>query len=207
MNPWRRLRGNPSRSIAPLAWFLIPLLLFIAILIYFFGDTEPQSADIHLLEVAPSGEGVWLGSPNEPDWVWSESYVAPSEEVRAQLLQNLARFRGERAQQGIQLAVTASADNEAGARAAQQLGTALGQYGLGRTARASGESDNATISILRAPPRDRGMARQLLAALSPYLRGEIWVQYDESISTRSMTLHLADQQLFGEDGTVWYGLD
>ena len=207
MSSWRRLRGNPSRSIAPLAWFLIPLFLLIAILIYFFGDTDPQSTDIHLMEVASSGEGVWLGDPNEPDWIWSESYVDPSEEVRAALLQSLSRFRGEQAQQGIQLAVAASADNPAGVRVAQQLGTALGQYGLGQVTRAPAEAGNTSSSILRAPPRDRGMVRRLLAALSPYLRGKIWVQYDESISTRSMTLHLADQQLFGEDGTVWYGLD
>lgn len=207
MNPWRRLRGNPSRSIAPLAWLLIPLFLFIAIVIYFFGDTTPQSTDLHLMEVSPSGEGVWLGDPDEPDWVWSESHVAPSEAVRSQLLQRLARFRGEHPQQGVQLMVTASASNEAGLRVAEQLGTALGQYGLGQTTRPPAEAGSPTISILRAPPGDRGMARQLLAALSPYVRGEIWVQYDESISTRSMTLHLADQQLFGEDGTVWYGLD
>lgn len=206
MNPWRRLRANPSRSIAPLAWFLIPLFLFIALLIYFFGDTTSRDGDLHLMEASPSGEGVWLGEPDEPDWVWSESYVAPAEAVRAQLLQRLARFRGERVQQGIQLSVTASAHNEAGLRVAQQLRAALGQYGLGQTTQPS-KVNGQTVSILRAPPRDRAMARQLLAAFYPYLRGEIWVQYDESISTRSMTLHLADEQLFGEDGTVWYGLD
>lgn len=207
MNPWRFLKGNPSRSIAPLAWFLIPLFLLIALLIYFFGDTTSQTDELHLMEVSPSGEGVWLGSPDEPDWVWSESYVAPSETVRSQLLQRLARFRGERVQQGIQLTVTASADNEAGTRVAQQLGAALGQYGLGQSARPPAETASPTISVLRAPPRDRGLAKQILAALSPYLRGNIWIQYDENFSTRSMTLHLADEQLFGEDGTVWYGLD
>lgn len=207
MNPWRRLRSNPSRSIAPLAWLLLPLFLFIAILIHFFGNDTSPSTDYHLMERASSGERVWLGTARKPDWNWSEPYIAPSETVRAQLLKSLARFRGEHAQQGIFLEVTASGSNEAGYQVAQQLGAALGQYGLGKTARPPAHDGRLPISILRAPPRDRSMAQQLLKALSPYLKGEIWIQYDESTSTRSMTLHLADQQWFGEDGTVWYGLD
>lgn len=206
MNGWRRrLIGNPSRSIAPLAWWLIPLFLFIGILIYFFGDFDGARSGLLDMHRAPSGEQVWLGDSNIPDQSWSESFVAPSEEVRARLLQNLSRFRGERVQQGIELEILASA--ETGHQVAQQLGSALGHYGMGKATRRSGEASAVPFTTLRAAPRDRGMARELLAALSPYLKGDIWIQYDESVNTRTMTLLLADDPLFGHDGTVWYGLD
>lgn len=206
MSAWQRLTGNPSRSIAPLAWGLVPLFLVIGVLIYVFGDAPSQSSNLLTMERSSSGERVWLGSSDIPDRAWSESFVPPNDAVRTALLQELARFRGERVQQGIELEVTAAASNEAGQQVARQIGSALGQYSLGK-ARDTDERASISFTTLRAAPRDRGMVHALLTALSPYLKGEVWIQYDESANTRSLTLHLADHPHFGDDGTVWYGLD
>lgn len=205
MAAWQRLFGG-SRSAAPLAWGLIPLFLIIGIIIFFFGDLDARHDGIHIMERAPTGERVWLGSADIPDHAWSAAFIAPNDEVRTALLESLSSFRGERVQQGVQLEVSAADANEAGRQVARQIGSALGQYGVGR-ARTASTTGPAPITQLRASPRDRGLVLHLLSALSPYLKGEIWIQYDESASTRSMTLHLADDPLFANDGTVWYGLD
>ncbi len=201
---WHWFTGN-TRSMTPFAWGLIPLFLVIGLMI-FFGDTTGERRGITVLEQTPGGERVWLGSTDIPDHAWSQTFNAPSDDTRAALLRALASFRGERVQQGIRLDVSAVDDNEAGRQVARTLGSALGQYNLGRAQPSTAEY-SVHITQLRAAPRDRGLVHHLLAALSPYLKGEVWIQYDEGASTASMTLHLADAPLFGEDGTVWYGLD
>jgi hypothetical protein len=200
---WKNFGGN-SRSAAPLAWGLIPLLLLIGILIFFFGDTDSDRINVVSLEQTPSGERVWLGETDVPDREWSDAFIPPSEAVRSALLRALAGFRGERPQQGIRLEVSAVDDNEAGRQVARQIGAALGQYNLGRNRAASAEH-SVHITQLRVSPHDRGMVYHLLSALSPYLKGEVWIQYDDNAET--MILHLADNPVFGGDGTVWYGVD
>ncbi len=200
---WKSFWGN-SRSAAPLAWGLIPLLLLIGILIFFFGDTGNDRSNVVSLEQTPGGERVWLGETDVPDQEWSDAFIPPSAAVRSALLRALASFRGERPQQGIRLEVSAVDDNEAGRQVARQIGAALGQYSLGRT-RAAPTEHSVHITQLRASPHDRGMVHHLLSALSPYLKGEVWIQYDDNAET--MILHLADNPVFGGDGTVWYGVD
>lgn len=197
--------GN-SRSVTPLAWGLIPLLLIIGILIFFFGDTDSERVNVISLEQTSGGERVWLGETDVPDQEWSDAFIPPSEAVRSALLRSLASFRSERVQQGIRLEVSAVDNNETGRQVARQIGAALGQYSLGRT-RASPTEHSVHITQLRASPRDQGMVHHLLSAMSPYLKGEVWIQYDDNANAETMILHLADNPIFGGDGTVWYGVD
>jgi len=196
--------GAPLKNV----WFLIPLLLVVLGVAYWFSGSDPEErGDVASVTVlSESDDAQWLRLPTvvAAGEVGSR-YVEPADALRAGVLQNLAQFRVNYQQLAPYLKVKAAPGLENGQRLAQQLGSVLAHYGLGRTAASDAQSlpdKRRALLVLRGARKDAEIIRRLLAALSPYLSGEVLVQFDDARRIDQLELYLLGEPGFTKTGVA-----
>lgn len=190
----------------PLLALLIALLLLMFLVRGWNGGPEP------VLEVVASGSG-WqrvmvareggVADTGEP---LSDSFVVISPANRERVLQNLGRFRADYKQLAPFLRVSASPGMPSRSRLADRLGSALAHYGLGRTVPEVASPPLAlepgASLVLICNESHMEIAHRLLQALSPYFRGEVLIQFDESLRVDTMQLLIGGRPRFTAEGTA-----
>jgi len=191
-----------------IVWYPLALLLAVlALLIWFKGSPQlGQSASDSVTVLSESATGQWLKLPaTGVEGRLSSRYVTASEERRARVLQNLSEFRAAYKQLAPFIEIRAAAGLESRQRLAQRLGSELSHYGLGRAltgeSRAPQDGERAAL-ILYGSRGNAEMIRGLLAALSPYLAGEVLVQFDEAMRSDRLELYLLGEPGFTGDGVA-----
>ncbi|MBV1786651.1 hypothetical protein KQ940_01125 [Marinobacterium sp. D7] len=90
---------------------------------------------------------------------------------------------------------------------AQRIGSSLAHYGLGRAVKADSrllpDRQRATL-VLRGARDDAEIIQHLLAALSPYLSGDILVQFDDSRRIDQLELYLLGEPRFTAQGVALF---
>lgn len=179
-----------SRNLSPQAWLLIPLALLVGGLILFFGQTD-DNASVRVVQSSSSGMVLSIG-PGEG----GPPGTAGAKARRAQALANLAEFRAHYQQLSPFVSVIAIDDSAAGGAFARELGDLLAELNLGNRVKqppaATGGEDSAAIR-LRCAPGDGSVARDLVAALSPLLRGSATITFDQSLGVADMLLAVSDE--------------
>lgn len=194
----------------PRLWLLLALLVALLLLMFLVrgwnGGPEP------VLEVVASGPG-WHrvmvareGGIADTGKPLSDDFVVISSDNRERVLQNLGRFRADYKQLAPFLWVSAPPGIESRTRVADQLGSVLARYGLGRT-RSEAVSPPLAIKpgaslALICDRRHMEIAHRLLQALSPYLRGEVLIQFDDALNIDNMQLLIGGSPRFAADGTA-----
>ncbi|MFC6673070.1 hypothetical protein [Marinobacterium aestuariivivens] len=195
------------RSVHLIAGGLL-ILLILSFLVDWSGEPQ-RSGESPLVVLSEAEDAQWirLPAPAVTDRL-DRIYMAESEPLRAQVLQNLGEFRAAYQQLAPSLEVRVAPGLKSRQRLAERLGAALSHFGLGR-ARAGfdlalpGQARPAMLA--RCSGRDAEILRRLLAALSPYLAGDVLVQFDDSLRIDEIGLYLLGEPRFNEEGVAIFG--
>lgn len=191
-------------------WLLLALLVSLLLLMFLVrgwnGGPEP------VLEVVASGSGwqrarlVGEGGVPANGAPLSEHFLAISSANRERVLENLSRFRADYKQLAPFLRVSASPTLESRSLLADQLGRVLARYGLGGTAPEAVSPPLATEPgaslVMICNERHLVIAHRFLQALSPYLRGEVLIQFDDGRNVDHMQLFIKGNPRFAPGGTA-----
>ncbi len=207
---WFSMARNPA--IKYLGWGLIPLFLVVLLLILLgrtWGPAEP--GPVVVLDRTDQVQKVRLGSLAQVERL-EDHYIAPGAQRRERVLQGLSRFRADYKQLAPRLEIYAAPGSVSRRKVATRLGEALANYGLGQAVPAGEHGVPAKTGEspiwMRVSPSDLNIAHRLLAALSPYLAGEIAIEMDAGVGTGSMSLTLLGEPRFTETGlAVFKGAD
>ncbi|WP_439134483.1 hypothetical protein [Pseudomaricurvus sp.] len=197
-------RTGAQRDMSAMAWWLIPIGILTATLILLFGS--PDEADESLV-VTESGTGyqrVRLPLLDETAGELSSQFRPLSSQHHQKLLSRLEQFRSEYRPAAPRLEVWAKPGLESRSKVASQLGDDLSRHELGKATQELA-MPAATITsplVLVCAEKDKGIARQLLAALSVYLTGEVELHFDDTVSLSEMKLYLLGEPLFSTQGTA-----
>ncbi|GGB91292.1 hypothetical protein GCM10011352_16670 [Marinobacterium zhoushanense] len=189
--------------------YLLPLFLIVVGLFLWFGglgsDAQNSSGTGSVEVLSDSDTARWLRLPpvDEIDEL-SSAYIAVDEKRRARVLQNLAEFRATYQQLAPFLEIKA-VPGEAREKLAQRLGQALGHYGLGRAVKDDADSfpdRRRAALVLRGARDDAEIIKRLLAALSPYLSGDVLVQFNDDQRIDRLQLYLLGDPGFTKEGVA-----
>lgn len=190
--------------------YLLPLFLIVLGLGVWFGGlgSNPPRYNLHssvqVLSDAPTAR--WLRLPdNVAASDLTGEYIATGDNMRARVLQNLSEFRTTYKQLAPFMKVSAAPGNEAGQQLAQRIGSSLAHYGLGRAVKADSRSlpDRQRASLVLLGARDDAeIIQHLLAALSPYLSGDVLVQFDDTRRIDQLELYLLGKPSFTAEGVA-----
>ncbi|NVK41804.1 MAG: hypothetical protein HWE39_11230 [Oceanospirillaceae bacterium] len=135
-----------------------------------------------------------------------DGYVPESPQLRAQVLQNLNEFRAAYRQLAPALEVLALPGLDSRQSLAERLGSALAFQGLGQARQAELSLEDPSLvpapMLLRCAPKDFKLVQRLLEALSPYIAGDVLIQFDENIRTGELKLYLLGRPRFSEEGVA-----
>ncbi|MCB1674723.1 MAG: hypothetical protein KDI01_00425 [Halioglobus sp.] len=206
-------KSHRTLSLRPLAIWLLPLLAAVALLILVFGDKRDVSSALEI--VATTAQGVTLAMESSGDEpadasAGTSEYVPPAEARRQAVLSRLSEFRATYKQARPFVTVAADGSVDSLRQLAQRLADALGKYGLGRVELVPpGQLPDApaALPVLRCAERDAAIARELLAALEPYLGGGLEMAWDERLRVDQMYLELRGTPSFSAQGEAFFGAD
>ena len=203
------LRKRRLPNMAPYAWLLLPLAAVGALLWVFSESRAPAVAPLEMVRESASGGTVHMAGP--PATSGSANAVPVQEGRRQEVLENLRDFHAVYKQAGARMTVLA-VDDGAGEVLARRLGEALRQYDLGgvsnadpTAAGASGAGDEPPPAILLfCAERDNRIARELLAALEPYLAGPVSLVWDDALRIDQLRLEIRGVPGFAESGEALF---
>jgi hypothetical protein len=195
-----------------LAWWLIPILLVITLIIALFGDRDNDK----LLQpkiIESSSVGMLLELPDisttqTVDWKtqWNPSLKMP----RQQVLQSLSEYVADYKQLRTQVEVWAEPGSTERDKLVQRMSNALARYSLeGVNQEASSEErleNNPVFTklekgiLLICSEADKELALRILAAFTPYISGKVNVRFDTEIAAQSMRLYLFGTPYFNDQG-------
>lgn len=207
-DPQQVLRKRRLPSMAPYAWLLLPLAAVGALLWVFSESRAPAVAPLEMVRESASGGTVHMAGPAVTS---GSANAVPVQEARRQkVLENLRDFHAAYKQAGARLSVLA-VDDGAGEVLARRLGEALAQYDLGgvsnpdpTTASGAG-AEPAPAILLFCAERDNRIARELLAALEPYLAGPVSLVWDDALRIDQLRLEIRGVPGFAESGEALFG--
>lgn len=133
--------------------------------------------------------------------------VPVSVQSRQKVFENLRNFRAVYKQAGVQMTVVPVGGGSQ-VELARRLGSALSQNGLGRVNSAPGAVESnrgvgdgsSPAVLLYCAQRDSEIARELLAALEPYLAGPVGLVWDDALRVDQFRLEIRREPRFAEDG-------
>jgi hypothetical protein len=186
------------------AWWLVPILLVIILLIAVFGDNDngkhlqPEILSSSPLEILL--ELPLVATTQTVDWKtkWNPSLTMP----RQQVLQSLSEYAADFKQLRTQLEVWAEPGSTERDQLVQRIGSALERYDLG------GVKQGANPAVTRPPEgmllicaaADKELAVRMLAALTPYISGKVIMRFDTDLAAQSMQLYLFGTPYFNDQG-------
>lgn len=188
------------------AWLVLPLALIVIGLIALFGDYDSGKLSEPKV-LASSPQGLLLELPvvsNAPEMDWQAEWAPSSDGARRQVLQSLSEYAADFKQLRTLLEVWAEPGAAEREKLAQRLGKALAHYNLGRV--------NQTVvppaalamldsgALLVCAEEDRELAMRMLAALTPYLGGQVTVHFTSEFAAQSMRLYLFGTPSFSDLG-------
>jgi hypothetical protein len=186
------------------AWLFVPILLVIIVLIALFGNNDNiKHSQPTVLESSPVGMLVKLPfatTIKAIDWQvqWDPSLNMP----RQQVLQSLGEYAADFKQLRTQLQVRAEPGSVEKNKLVQRIGNALARYSLGGVIQEANPAltrpDEGVLLICAAA--DKNLALRILAALTPYVSGNVSIHFDTELAAQSMQLYLFGVPYFNDQG-------
>jgi hypothetical protein len=186
------------------AWLFVPILLVIIVLIALFGNNDNiKHSQPTVLESSPVGMLVKLPfatTIKAIDWQaqWDPSLNMP----RQQVLQSLGEYAADFKQLRTQLQVRAEPGSIEKNKLVQRIGNALARYSLGGVIQEANPAltrpDEGVLLICAAA--DKNLALRILAALTPYVSGNVSIHFDTELAAQSMQLYLFGVPYFNDQG-------
>ncbi|CCK75167.1 hypothetical protein OLEAN_C09910 [Oleispira antarctica RB-8] len=186
------------------AWLLVPILFVIILLIALFGDRDNDKLlQPKLLESSPAG--LLLELPNVSTTKagdWKTQWKPSSDIARQQVLQSLSEYAADYKQLRTQLEVWAEPGSTSRDQLVQRIGSALERYDLGEVKQ---EANPAVILpakgiLLICAAADKELALRMLAALTPYISGEVSIRFETNLAAQTMRLYLFGTPYFNDQG-------
>ncbi|MFA7553348.1 MAG: hypothetical protein WCY88_03780 [Spongiibacteraceae bacterium] len=192
------------------AWLVIPLALLVIALIVLFGNhDESNLPQLKILDSSPQGMLLQLPIVSTTDEVsWQAQWAPASSTARQQVFDSLSQYAADFKQLRPQLEIWTESGSAAREKVAQRIGEALAHYHLGRAVPATsqitapGIADNGAILV--CTEADRELALRMLAALTPYLGGNVSVHFDAKLIAQSMRLYLLGTPSFNDQGQATF---
>lgn len=186
------------------AWWLIPILLVITLLIALFGDRDNDKL-LQAKVIESSSAGMLLELPDlttDKEGVWHAQWNPSSDIGRQQVLQSLSEYAADYKQLRTQVEVWTEPGSAERNKLALRMGNALARYSLGGGNR---EINSAFIKpeqgvLLICLEADKELALRILAALTPYISGKVSVRFDKEVAAQSMRLYLFGTPYFNDQG-------
>jgi hypothetical protein len=186
------------------AWLLVPILLVIILLIALFGNSDNiKHSQPTVLESTPVGMLVKLPFASTTKVLdWQTQWDPSLKMSRQQVLQSLGEYAADFKQLRTQLQVWAEPGSIERNKLVQRMGNALAQYSLGGGIQEANlaftRPDKGVLMICAAA--DKNLALRLLAALTPYIGGNVSIHFETEFAAQSMQLYLFGVPYFNDHG-------
>lgn len=194
---------SPGVSVA----ILVAILALLALLVFQGEESESRLPSARIVSSTAEGSMVLLegGTPRTQAKM---NYLPESRRRREQVLANLRNFRARYKQSRPAFAVSVTGTADSLAPLARRIASTLTQYDLGKL-EPTADSPPDTVQdhqmpVLRCAPRDELIARQLLAALEPYLQGAVKIVHVPGLRLDRMQLLLNGKPHYSDAGEALF---
>ncbi len=203
----RNSRAKQSKtSYSDIAWWLVPLALFLGLALFLFGRPSKGPDELRVLaRPSPDTELVSLGTKPTGAVDLHTEFIPPNESLRQRVLVNLRRFQTEYRQSAPAISVDTATDSTSWNRVAQALSNMLSSTGLSSSVRApvAAPPDEASADILLYTQQaNREIVHEFLKGLSPYINGRILLIFDQRHRLDRMQMIIQHTPQFDADGAV-----
>jgi hypothetical protein len=198
-------------SYADIAWWLIPLGVAIALTIILFGRmgasdqkmvmVTETSADTELLLLG----GLAVEPVNGADFY--ADFIPPNDLLKQRVLHNLQRFQADFRQLAPAMHVQVSARSISSEHVARELAAMLSSAGLWNASGARDSSpelpqDASPALVVYCLKQDREVVHRLMAAVAPYIRGNILLVFTSINSLHNLRMVIGGTATFKPNGTA-----
>ncbi|MEE4145440.1 MAG: hypothetical protein V2I26_11615 [Halieaceae bacterium] len=208
MSDFRPKKFSPSYS--DIAWWLIPLAVFVGLALLWFGNADESPGEpVVLAWPSPDTELVATGLSSSSAAATANehaSFIPPTGLLHQRVLENLRRFQTEFRQMAPGASVSAapgSLNRDLVAKALKDLFASTGLTATANVAVNSPVPETALADILLYTRKEnREIVHRLIAAIYPYLSGKILLVFDERFTLDRLHLVIQGTPRFNSDGSV-----
>lgn len=203
-------RPQPSSpNYSTIAWWIVPLALFIGLLLLVFGSADEDPAQpVVLAHPSPHTELVSIGSVSVSTAAsLTAHFTPPDEQLYQRTKENLRRFRTDFRQMAPAITVSAIPGSKNRYKAVAALADMLASEQLAADPSASAVDTRTQESVeadltLYTREANRDVVFRFLTAISPYVSGRVLLVFNDDFTLDRLHLVFRSEPWFTPSGAV-----